>query len=354
MLRTDQRQNLQSYLQQAIKGKVFPGCVLGIVNKQNQREIITVGHHTYDKNSPHTTSESIFDIASLTKVIPTSLVTLQLWEQGVVDLENKIIDYLPELQSTSGQKATIRHLLTYTYILKLSYPLAALVNEDPEHILKLLFTTETVAPPGRQFCYTNTPSILLGLILEKVVNKRLPDIATERLFEPLKMHSTSFQIDRDQIEHVVPTEIDPRGIVQGFVHDESSWALQKSFFPGCAGVFSNVNDILNVVAMFLKPDPNHRFLKESTLSIMETNQLESIGSCHGLGIELNQPFFMGTKCSTKAIGKTGFTGTSFVLDRQKGIGFVLLSNRTYPTRPKDGIAINSVRQTIADMIWEYC
>ncbi|MBP6085491.1 serine hydrolase [Candidatus Gracilibacteria bacterium] len=342
---------VKARLEVAVKEHVFPGCVFGIINKNGERDLIAIGHHTYEQNSPLTSRESIFDVASLTKVIPTNLLALQLIDQGKLGIHDPIRHYLPEMTSKSSEQATIHNLLTYTYLLKRDQPLAALINESPETIIKVLFDTETAFVPGSKFHYSNTPSILLGMILQRILNKSLVDAAQESVFDPLEMTHTTFSPKNPSL--VIPTEINARGLVQGKVHDECASALQPSFQPGCAGTFSTADDVLNALSMLLHDGvyKNHRLLRQTRIQELEINQLAPIGSSHGLGIELNQPQYMGSHCATTTIGKTGFTGTVIVSDRHRGIAFTLLSNRTFPTRPTDRHGINVVRRDIADLVW---
>lgn len=338
----------------AIQARVFPGCVIGVGNKLGQRNILAYGQHSYEPASPVMCRDSVFDVASITKLIPTALLALQLIDQGKLHLDDRISVYLPEITSRSGQLATIRHLLTYTYLLNTGRRLSSFKDLPPENIMHMLFSTETFFPPGDQFQYSNTPSIFLGLILERISGKALPKLAREYLFNPMDMHETSFDTQYFPGERIVPTEQDNwRGTVRGVVHDEVSWALQKSFDPGCAGLFSTADDILKCVLMLLNSGvyQNKQIISGTVIKNMLTNQLTSIQACHGLGVELNQPQYMG-KHAPHMFGKTGFTGTVCLGNQEKGLAVVIFSNRCFPTRPSNGEAINQLRSDIADLVFE--
>lgn len=339
----------------AIQRRVFPGCVIGVVNKLGPRSILAYGQHTYEQSSPLMCKDSVFDVASITKFIPTALLTLQLIDQRKLHLDDRISVYLPEITSRSGQVATIRHLLTYTYLLNTGRRLSSFKDLPPENIMHMLFSTETFFSPGDQFQYSNTPSIFLGLILERITGKDLPQLARECLFNPMGMHETSFDTQYFPGERIVPTEQDNwRGTVRGVVHDEVSWALQKSFYPGCAGLFSTADDLLNCMLMLLNCGvyQNKQIISSAVIKNMLTNQLVNIEACHGLGVELNQPQYMG-KHAPDMFGKTGFTGTVFLGNQKKGIAVVILSNRCFPTRQSNGDAINQFRADIADLVFSY-
>ncbi len=345
---------IEDRLKQAISEKVFPGAVVGVVFENGDRIILSAGRFTYESESPRMLNRTLFDIASLTKVLPTGLLVLRLIDEGKISLRDPITKFLPEITTESGKKATVRHLLTYSYLLKLDYPLSALRDKSVSEIMNILFTTETAFVPGTGFHYSNTSSILLGLIIERVLQKEFIIAAKEYVFDPLYMRHTTFTPDPRFINQIPPTEIDSwRGLVQGVVHDEVTFALQKSFFPGCAGVFSNASDILNFVQMYLQNGEfiHARILSPEMITQMTQNQLASIGYSHGLGVELNQPTFMGSSANEYTIGKTGFTGCVFVANRKRKRGFVLLCNRTFPQRSETVTAINLVRHDLADLVW---
>jgi len=169
------------------------------------------------------------------------------------------------------------------------------------------------------------------------------------------MNRTSFFPETFDREDILPTEIDSwRGrIIQGEIHDESSYTLRKAMIAGSAGLFTTVPDVLNFIEMMLKGGVYNgtRLLSEQTLCSIETNQTTLPEIYSGLGWELYQPRYMGHYCTEHTFGKTGFTGCVCVADRKKGIGFVLLSNYTYPHRKNDVSIINSVRCNIADIVF---
>jgi CubicO group peptidase (beta-lactamase class C family) len=123
---------------------------------------------------------------------------------------------------------------------------------------------------------------------------------------------------------------------------------------GSAGVFSSVPDILNFVEMLLNKGSigGQKYFSPEIIEQIQTNQLADIGQYEGLGWELNQPRYMGKNCSEKTFGKTGFTGCVCVCDIEREVGFVILSNYTYPQRKPDAIRINKFRGDIADIIYE--
>ncbi len=316
------------------------------------REIISAGRFEYDAASPEVQAETVYDVASITKSVPVGLLALQLVERGKLSLDDRVIDLLPEVTTAGAEVALVRHLLTYSYVLKktegFSFEWAS-----AQDIFNFLFSGELAFMPGTQYQYSNTPFLLLGLIIERITGEKLYTLARERVFEPLNMRYATFApVNADSIP---PTEITSwRGKVQGVVHDETAYILRRDGFDaGCAGLFTSADDVLNVAEMILGDGAfrGARLFEPETVPLMETNALGAIGTWSGIGWELNTPRFMGQYSHEHMLGKTGFTGTCVVIDPKSKKAFVLLSNRTFPKRPPNVDAINAVRRAVADVIF---
>ena len=343
---------IRNRIQRAIQEKVFPGCVVGVTNTQGNRIVVVEGTTTYETSAKQIHTDSIFDVASVTKSIPTACLALKLIESGRLKVTDKVCDYLPDLQNPHREQILIWHLLTFTILLDLESPLSSHKHDAPEDILKLIYTTKLRHEPGAHYAYSNTPSILLGLVVEKIYGRSLPELAAEYFFQPLGMTDTSFT--PLELQRVVPTEVDEErgGLLHGTVHDESAHALQKLFQPGCAGLFTTAPDLLLFLRMLLNRGTleGHQYLKPETVELMHTNQIANLSQSTGLGWELNQPRYMGQYATTSTFGKNGFTGCLVVCDIQKGLAFAMLSNYVHPTRKPDATRINEVRRDIADII----
>lgn len=344
---------IRQRLEKGVQEKVFPGAVVGVVRGNGARALISVGTYTYEAGSPHVKENTMYDTASITKTIPVGLIALKFIEEGKLPLEDQIIKYSPEITIPNAEKGLIKHLLTYTYMLK--------KNSDPhfsyEHLtakdsLEFLFTTEFAFLPGTQFQYSNTPANLLGIILERISGEKLYILAQKIIFDPLEMQHSSFAPENRK--DIPPIEISLwRGEIQGEVHDDQAYVLQKGGEnPGCAGLFSSAGDLLNVAEMVLNKGvyKGSKIFDTQTILLMTTNALEDIDQSCAIGWELNQTGFMGQYSHEHMIGKTGFTGTSIVIDPHTQQACVLLSNRTYPKRT-NAEAIRAVRRDIADIIF---
>ncbi len=346
------KNEIEERLLKAIDEHTFPGAVVGVL-VGGERQYVAVGHFTYDVTSPEVMTDTTYDVASITKAVPVALIAGHFIEQGKLGLDDQIITYLPEIDIEHAEKGLIRHLLTYTYVLqKHPDPNFSYEGYTAEDVLDFLFHRPFEFLPGTKQKYNNTPLNLLGLILERVSGEKLYTLARKTILDPVAMtHSTFHPVDKTAIP---PTEITTwRGEIQGEVHDETTYICQKEGYdPGCAGLFSNTDDLLNVAEMMLQKGSfrGKRILKEETVTLMTTNALADIGEWASIGWELNQPFFMGSHAHEHMIGKTGFTGTSIIIDPKQGKAVVLLSNRTYPHRIQNG-ATNAVRSDIADIVF---
>lgn len=351
MLLLQTEKQIQDRIARAIDAKVFPGCVVGVVHASGERWILPFGFFA-DKSSRPIEESSIFDVASITKSIPSASLALKLIEEGRISPEDQAARFLPELNNSYRNKIFIKHLLTQT--LDYGIRLSAYKDRTPEEILEIIFKAELKSRPGSKFSYSNATSVLLGLVVERVYGQQLDFLSEKYFFQPLSMTRTTFHPKRFSLENIVPTEIDPwRGyLIQGEVHDESAFRLSQKYIPGSAGLFSTAPDLLNFLEMLLNEGvfQGQKIFEKATLQMMSRNWIEDIGEKSGLGWELDQKRYMGRFSSSSTIGKTGFTGCSCLVDLDKKIGLVILSNYTYPRRKPDAVLINQVRSDIADIV----
>jgi CubicO group peptidase (beta-lactamase class C family) len=330
-MRTRMREHIEQRAQSAIEEKVFPGCVVGVV-KNGERTVLPFGRFTYEENSNPVKEDTIYDVASITKSIPTASLALTLIDEGKLKLGDRFIDYIPEFRNSDREAVTIRHLLNYEVG---GYALSSLKERSAKELYEEIMTREFSFRPGERSAYSNLPSFLLGLAVEKAGGDPLDKLAQKYFFDPLKMNHTSFWPQYFSREEIAPTEIEEwRGHVQGSVHDESAYVFTVlgPRAVGHAGLFSSAPDLLNFLEMLLHGGAI-------------TDSAEK-----GLGWQVNEAW-MGPHRSTKTFGKTGFTGTSVAVDRERGSALAILSNRTWPKRT-DTNAIAAFRSDIADAVFE--
>jgi CubicO group peptidase (beta-lactamase class C family) len=272
-------------------------------------------------------------------------------------LDDRAIDLLPELDHGQHSEILIRHLLTFTAVFDMGRPMASIARDEATDVLTEIFRAPLRDRPGTSYLYANTPSLLLGLIAERVTGRRLDRLAEEWFFQPLGMRHTTFfpkeLMQREPDLLVAPTALDWRGEVRGEVHDPGAWSLvNRGHVPGHAGLFSTVPDLLRFVEMMLRGGERdgYRYFSPEMVEQMHTNQAPHLKMKVGLGWEIGRPEAQGAHVSDEAFGKTGFTGTSILMDPAKSRGMVLLSNRTYP-EPQERAEILRVWRGLADIVF---
>lgn len=355
-----EKETLEGLLKRAESEGIFNKAVAGFILPDGRREILTL-------NTPKNT---VFDIASLTKVCPTSTLALSYILEGKLSVDTKVIDFIPELQTNYREDIRVFHLLTHS--LDYRVPMKTLRTLPAEGILNALYTYQFEKAPGADFNYGNPASVLLGIILQRLMGKDLQQQGRERFFIPLGMTRSGWDpLDRDW-NPIPKAEISPTEIcsfrgreIQGEIHDESAWVLRKLFPVGSAGMFSCVPDLLNFVQMILNdgmiangcggecarvaPAGILKMVSENAFELDSASKYSTAkDACTALGWELNSAKFMGTKISPHTFGKTGFTGASIVADPDKGAAVVLLSNFTYPHREANADRIHAFRASLSD------
>jgi uncharacterized protein YbbC (DUF1343 family)/CubicO group peptidase (beta-lactamase class C family) len=314
------------------------------------------------------TAETIFDLASLTKIFATTASVMKLFEAGKVRLDDPAVRYLPELGTqgaTDGKnQITIRHLMTHTA----GFPPDPDDKKIPagwsgaEPLLQEIYAEPLTSPPGTRFLYSDSSFIILGEIVHRVSGLPLNEFAQREVFTPLGMSHTRFLPPADWIPNIAPTEeIDlPEGakagsgrghVLRGVVHDPR--ARQMGGVAGHAGLFSTADDLAKYCRMILRggiADNNKRFFAAATVHKMTTPQQPPwVVSQRGLGWDIDSAYSAprGELFSLSGFGHTGFTGTSVWLDPHSGAYIILLTNSVHPYgRP----AISPLRSKVATIV----
>ena len=337
----------------------FPGAVL-VIGMTNQAIVVyPVGHYGADDPRP-VTPETIYDLASLTKVIGLTTAAMMLVDSGKLDLDAPVQRYVPAFQGPGKERVTIRHLLTHSSGMPAWRPLYA-ETATREQALALVDTTPLLRQPGDTFVYSDLGAIVLTQAVEAVAGQRLNDFLEARLFGPLGMTSTRFLPPESWRDHIAPTENDTafrHRLLRGEVHDENAGRLGG--VSGHAGLFSTGPDLLRFAVWLLErregaPLPgSQRAFPEPKLSAevvraFLTRQNIPPGSSRALGWDTpSENSSAGTKMGPNAFGHTGFTGTSIWFDPDKNLFIILLTNRVNPTRANTKIL--QVRRRVADLV----
>jgi CubicO group peptidase (beta-lactamase class C family) len=290
-------------------------------------------------------TDSIFDLASITKVY-TAILALQLVDKGQLDLDAPVVNYLPEFAGPGKDAVTIAMLLAHTSAL----PVGAKVTGLPDAAARwsAVVTTPLVSgqAPGTLFRYSSVGLMVLGRIVEKLTGQSLDHALASGLTGPLGLRETGFKpmtwlSSAERAARMVATDArTSRGLLRGVVHDDVANILGG--VAGHAGIFSTAKDLAVIGQMLLDGGVyrGKRILGEATVRRMLTNANPGLPatdpdrphrtSTHGLGVELDQTWFMGRLSSPTTFGHTGFTGTSILVDQSRKLVLVLLTNRAHP------------------------
>lgn len=290
--------------------------------------------------------DTIFDMASVSKLF-TSIAVMQLVEAGTVDIEAPAATYLPEFGVNGKESITVRELLTHTSGLVSWLPLWSAYPDIPSRI-KAVMDVAPHNPPGTVYEYSDLNLITLGVLVERLTDKKLDQVVAERITEPLGMVDTGYNPPASKLDRIAATEYEaapPRGMVRGSVHDENAWSLGG--VAGHAGVFSTGGDLAVLAQTILNGGTyrGHRILRPETVTAMLDNYNEHFPDHdHGLGFELNQMWYMGGLAGPHTAGHTGYTGTDIVIDPASRSFAILLTNRVHPSRSWG--SINIARETL--------
>jgi len=337
----------------------FPGGVIAVGRRDTVMLLAAVGHYGVDDRRP-ITPETIYDLASLTKVIGLTTAVMMLVDSGKLDLEAPVQRYVPAFQGLGKERVTIRNLLTHSSGLPAWRRLYAEATTR-EEALALVDTTPLLRQPGDTFAYSDLGAIALTQAVEAVTGRWLNDFLDARLFGPLDMQSTRFLPPQSWRDRIAPTENDSsfrHRILRGEVHDENAGRLGG--ISGHAGLFSTATDLAKFAQWLLRtrqgvltpgwqPGVNQPKLRSELALEFTRRQNIPPGSSRALGWDTPSPnSSAGTKLGPNAFGHTGFTGTSIWIDPDRDLFIILLTNRVNPTRANTKIL--QVRRRVADLV----
>ena len=325
----------------AISDSIFPGAQLFVSKGDKILINKSFGNHTYEKDSKIITNESIYDVASLTKVLSTTPVAMKLIQKKLLSLDFYLSDFYPEFNSGNKKEVTIRHLLTHSSGLPAYVEYYKINSIDPElDIINDIVNLDLEYIPDEKMVYSDLGMILLYDIIKKVSNSDLDKLSNKYFYKPFNMTNTYFNPINDDI--VVPTEYDKHyrmKLIKGEVHDENAYILNG--VSGHAGLFSNSTDIGTFSKFFLNEGVllGRRYLKKDLIRTFTSKTKNPVNSDRALGWDTpsDRGSSAGDYFSIGSYGHLGFTGTSLWIDPNEEIIIVFLTNRVYPTRENKGI-----------------
>ena len=346
---------LDNLISDGISRGYFPGAQI-IVGNEN--EIIykqNYGNFTYDEFSNAVTDESLFDIASVTKVVATTTSVMILYNNGMLDINDYVRKYLPEFSGNGKDEIRIINLLLHNSGLEAWKPFYKTCSTR-EDVIREIFNTGLDYSPGTKTLYSDLNSVLLGLIVENVSGLSLDKFCNENIFYNLGMKNSFFNPDENLKSRILPTENDTywrMKQIHGEVHDET--ASLMGGVSGNAGLFSNAIDLYRFMKMMLSEGMYYnvysRGLKEESMfkpdivKMFTTKYPETeYFNTRALGWETkpeqtgkNSVIPCGELISENCFGHTGFTGTSIWCDKDRMLIIIFLTNRIYPSRDNNGI-----------------
>ena len=341
------RDSLAFVLRGAVEDHAFPGAYAIVGDSRGILAEYGAGHLDWSQ-SPAPDRHTLWDLASLTKILVTTTALAQLVERGRVSLDSSVQRYLPDWTGPGKELVSVRHLLTHTSGL-LAFKDYDKQTHDKDSLAALLFSTPLERPPGEKMVYSDIGAFLMGRIVERVSGERLDRYAVAHVFGPLRMHETMFKPPRSLLARIAPTEFDSTrgGLLRGMVHDERAYYLGG--IAAHAGLFSSAADLSRFATMLLRNGTldGTRVLRSATLRQFTAYQ-DSASHNRALGWQKLPASWGGTLMSSDAFGHTGFTGTSIAIEPALDLYIILLSNRVNPTRnnPK----IGDVRSRLADAV----
>jgi len=341
-------------LNEAIAARAFPGCAFGALAGGKVALQGGLGRFTYEDDAPAVTAETIYDVASLTKVVATTAAAMLLVQRGQLDLDARLGDLLPgfvvgRATEDAARWVTLRHLLAHNSGLP-GYVEFFRTATTPAALWRACLELPLKAKPGTRTEYSDPGFILLGKALEVVMREYLPAWVQREVFAPLRMQATGFCPAPELRWSIPPTEEDTwfrHRRIQGEVQDENASVLKGA--AGNAGVFSNVPDVLRFAGAILQGDPG---LFDGAIVERFAQRQPPEGSDRALGWDTpsKENSSAGKHFSSHSIGHLVFSGCSLWIDLDARVAAVLLTNRTWPDRKNQ--MIREVRPAFHDALRE--
>ncbi len=318
-------------IRDAVAASEVPGVVLVVGQRDQILHRKVLGWRATVPRPELMTAETIFDLASLTKVVATTPSVLKLWEMGKVDLNAPLGRYLKEFDTPAFQDVTVARLLTHSAGMPDLPSREAMAKGFPE-AARLQARAGLAVAPSTTFLYSDTGFILLGELVRRVSGERLDRFAQRTFYTPLGMRDTAFDPPKSWQKRIAPTEVvNAHGPLRGVVHDGNARLLHG--VAGHAGVFSTAADLSRYCRMLLAGGAlgGKRYLKESTVRAMFSPHV--IGeTTRALGWDMASPYSrtLGSFFPMGSVGHTGYTGTAIWMDPPTQTYMIVLTNRVHP------------------------
>ena len=330
---------LDSIIQDAIHSGQIPGAVVLIGHNGKVIYRKSFGNRSLEPRREPMTLDTVFDVASLTKVVATTTAVMQLFELGKVRLSDAVEKYIPEFAQNGKQDITVRQLLTHYSGLPPDLDLQS-PWQGKDTAFRMAFEEKPQQPTGSGFLYSDINFITLGALVERVSALALDRYAEKNIFAPLKMTHTRFLPDAAWRPKIAPTEYDGHGaMLRGIVHDPT--ARRMGGVAGHAGVFSTADDLSKFAQSLLG---GSRILSPLSVEKMATpEQPPTATTLRGFGWDIDSPFSTnrGELLPVGSFGHTGYTGTSLWIDPTTRTYIILLTNAVHPRGKGSAVALRT-------------
>jgi len=299
-------------------------------------------------DAPSVTDSTMFDVASMTKVVATTTAAMMLEDDSLLDLDRTVASYLPEFSDSAKASITVRMLLTHSGGLEAFAPLFREFRGREQYLAEIN-RRPLRAAPGTTTVYSDWDLVLLGLVIERITGEPLDAFTERRVFRPLGMRDTRFRPPAELRPRIAATEVDSMrgGLIWGEVHDPNAWALGG--VAGHAGLFSTARDLAVFAQLMLNGGEygGARLARPQTVARWTAPQRR--GSSRALGWDTpSGESSAGRHFSARSFGHTGYTGTSIWIDPERSLFVVLLTTRVNPTSANQRHV--ALRRAVADAV----
>lgn len=343
----DLNSQIDSVITSALTDGEAPGAAVAVARHGRLVHLKAYGTVAQTPGSANVTVETMYDMASLTKVVATTTLAMMLEDQGKLDLRRTVASYVPEFSAPDKANITVKMILTHTGGLEADVPHVRTYTSRQE-----IFDSVNVRPlkyqPGNGMIYSDLDLIMVQTVIERIAGRPLDSLAHDWIFAPLGMTNTMFNPDTTQKNMIAATERDSaRGLIWGVVHDPTAWVMGG--VAGHAGLFSSARDAAVFTQMLLNGGEYNgiRFVKAATVARWAA--MQDPGTSRAIGWDTpSGTSSAGHYFSQRSFGHTGFTGTSIWIDPVKDLFVILLTNRVNETSANQKQA--PLRRALADTV----
>lgn len=367
-VRTAELAELDRIVQSGADSKLYPGALLIVGRGDTVRWAQVHGRETYEPDSAPIQFNTLFDLASVSKLVGTTSAAMLHIEDGKLRPDDTVASHFPGFEANGKQNITIRELMCHVsglpaYTNKDKVEKTRKADETPADSLARTYAEMPLAyPTGTKYLYSCLNFQTMARVNENIAGRRMEDLLIERVYGPLNMNDTRYTLTPEQRARTAPTHRDAKGdLCRGETHDPlARYHQAAAHCPGNAGLFSTGPDLVNYCRMILNKGTyrGQRIFEPETIAAATCRQTPAdIKGIHALGFDIfnQKPYATDLHQADggRVVGHFGFTGTLIWMDQRTGSYFIFLTNRTFPSKPGDIDAtpdITPIRKAIAETV----